>query len=248
MTKLQKRQMFGTIMIILAIFMIITIARGRHIHFPQFYLDFSKGKMLSIIIANLNWPFKFICHGLYTLFGWTALFAPFFLFFLGTTYFVQRETQKVKRKRIILLWGFGELAFLIYYINYLSFVIVSKKLKAGKLAKLFADYLHEVGGGAFISIFFIWSLLAYIIYIRKSTWKETYKETKKFFTNLLLSISEVVAKILHKTSSTANEKGQADKKKIESQNNIETGEPGKGISEKNSNSVRYRRGNGRRGG
>ncbi|MBN1409222.1 MAG: DUF87 domain-containing protein [Spirochaetales bacterium] len=192
MKKQQKKYILGTLLFVLASIQIINFAQLDITKFPQFFLDFTNRNILNLIVADVNWPFKMFNYTLYYLFGWIALITPLFFIVLGTTYFTQRDTQKVKRKRIILILGMGELAFLVYVVNYVSFIILPDTIQPGKIALIFARYLRKIGGFSFIFVFFAWSFISYILYIKKSSWKAFFRKTGTIIKLFFMSFSNAI--------------------------------------------------------
>ena len=155
MKKEQKKRIWGTSLIILAALQILHFARWNPKYFPKLNLNFKKIGIHGITFSLISWPFKLINHIVYFFFGWAGLFTPLFLIALGYTFFYPRETKKVKRKRLIIIWGVLELVFFVYYINTLSVIITPRSMTAGLIPKLFATYLMKIGGFSFLTLFFL---------------------------------------------------------------------------------------------
>ncbi len=179
MNKREKRTTFGIILIIFAVIQIINFARLNINIYPQFYLSVGSRGLLRTLTADFNWPFKVINFYTVKLLGWTGLVIPLFLISLGITFFEYRQTKKVKRKQKLILLTIAQLVFSIYYINYISFVILPNQVKPGLIAELFAQYLRKVGGISFISIVYFYTLISYILVVKKSDWNSFWKSVKK---------------------------------------------------------------------
>ncbi|MCG8572081.1 MAG: DUF87 domain-containing protein [Spirochaetes bacterium] len=214
MTKVQKKQIIGTILFILATIQIINFARLRVTVFPVFYLDFSNRSLLNLIIADLNWPFKFFNYLVYYLLGWAGLLTPFFFYLLGYTFFSKKETQRIKRKRVVLIWGLGELALLIYVVNYVSFIILPNSIQPGVVAHIFANYLKKIGGFAFISLFFIWSGITYYLFLNKSNWKILLKRFGKNFKRFFFMLTQIFSKLMQPNRRRRNSRQQQQLQKL----------------------------------
>ena len=214
MKKTQKKQITATLLLLYAVIQIINFARWNiHIK-PILNFDFAHRGFFPIVFSTLNWPFKITNYYLYYLLGWVALLTPIFFITLALTFFSKRETRKVKRQRILYIWGLAELTIFIYIINYLSFIVVSKDIKPGYLVShIFAVYLRKIGGIFFLTLFFFWSFIAFFIYLRKSSWKIFISDVSKFCVSAIIAISNILAKVVQKENKK-NQKKITETKKV----------------------------------
>ena len=161
-TKAEKKRLLGIILIGFAVVQVFNFAIQNISRFPKFYLSLGNRSFFEVLLADLNWPFKIINYYLYYLLGWSAYLTPLFFVALSLTLFTERESKAVRRQRIIYIWGFLQLTLLVFFVNFVSFFVVPKSVKAGKIAEIFATYLSKVGGSCFVAAFLIFTTLAFI--------------------------------------------------------------------------------------
>lgn len=222
--KRQKKMLLAAILIFLAIIQIFNFARWNIYIRPIIDLNFHDRGIIAVLFSLLNWPFKSFNYLLVFLLGWAALLTPLFLLTLAFSFITsKRETDKVKRQRVIMLWGLAEISFLVYVINFTTRFVVNPSVRPGYIAEIFGRYLGKIGGFSLIPLFFIWSLIAFIIYLRRSTWKAFFKEGSLRFKTILKGTAEMmakradaqVAKSKRLTAQKEPEKLEYDKKKPE---------------------------------
>jgi hypothetical protein len=178
MTITRKRRIIGTLLFILAVIQICNFA-VRDVHArPSLYYSrahFEQKGITGVLIGNANLPFKVFNYAMIRLLGWAGLLTPLFFFIIGFTFF-RRRTDKLKRTRLLWIWGFGEITLFVYIINFISFIVVPPgTIWPGIIAELFSRYLQKVGGVFFLVVFFCYSLTAFFIFARKSNWKAFWK-------------------------------------------------------------------------
>lgn len=213
--KSEKKRIIAIVLFIIAFIQIFNFARLNVGVFPEFYLDFQGMSLFEFTKANLNWPFKIINYYLYFLFGWAGLLTPLVLSAIAWTLFEPRETDKVRRKRIIILWAVLEIVFLVYIINYISFIIAPGLRPGYIVSEIFARYLRKVGGFAFITLFFIWSFISYILFVVKSDWHRFFIVSWKFIKTAMVKSLELFLYLLSfKTSDKKVGKKSVNQKKI----------------------------------
>lgn len=225
------------ILIALALIQIFNFARWNIYIKPVINLDFHNRGIITVILSLLNWPFKGFNYFLVFLLGWAALLTPLFLLTLAFSFITsKRETDKVKRKRLIMLWGLAEISFLVYVINFTARFVVNPSVRPGYIAEIFGRYLGKIGGFSLIPLFFLWSLIAFIIYLRQSSWRAFFKEVKRRFSLLIQAITGLMAKKAQqsKTNGAKGKKLPAKKQPKELEYDKKKSEPKKKAEEKKS--------------
>jgi hypothetical protein len=85
------------------------------------------------------------------------------------------------------------------------------------------QYLNQIGGVALVTLFFLWSIIQYVIYFRKSSWKAFFKQIKASITELFKNDSKSTAAV-GKANKDEKEKKSAESKSSKIKDKTDTTE------------------------